>query len=173
MDLAKGAHRGMEQIHAVRLFEHHSPSVTHREYTAGMSSVRSAKKQILIIDDSPTVCAVAELALRQEGYSTRAFADGVAAMKWLLRSESWSPDLAIVDIGLPKMDGYEVIRHLKANPRLANVVCITLSARDGTVDQLKGKLVGAQMCLIKPCPVQVLCRAARACLIGSSGARAE
>jgi CheY-like chemotaxis protein len=163
----------MEQISAVRAFERYSPSVTNKEYTAGLRSVRPAKKQILIIDDSPTVCAVAELALRREGYSTRSFPDGIAAMKWLLKSESWYPDLAIVDIGLPKMDGYEVIRHLKANPRLGNIVCITLSARDGTVDQLKGKLVGAQMCLIKPCTVQMLCRAAHACLLGDNSVRPE
>ncbi len=163
----------MEQISAVHPFERYSPSVTDKERLPGVSGVRSAQKRILIIDDSPTVCAVAELALRGEGYSTRAFPDGVEAMKWLLRSESWCPDLAIVDIGLPKMDGYEVIRHLKANPRLAHVVCITLSARDGTVDQLKGKLVGAQMCLIKPCTVQMLCRAARACLFEQNGARPE
>jgi twitching motility two-component system response regulator PilG len=88
-------------------------------------------------------------------------------MKWMIGPGAWFPDLIIVDIGLPKMDGYEVIRHLKANPHLANAVCITLSARDGRVDQLKGRLVGAQMCLTKPCTVQALCRAARACLTGT------
>lgn len=124
----------------------------------------AAGKRVLVIDDSPTIRAVVELALRCEGYITRSFPDGVEAMKWLIRPGSWAPDLVIVDIGLPKMDGYEVMRHFKANPRLVNTACIMLSARDGTVDQLKGKLVGAQMYLTKPCPVQVLCRAVRACL---------
>lgn len=126
------------------------------------------RKRVLVIDDSPTVRAVVELALRREGYTTRAFPDGVEAMRWMIGPGSWFPDLIIVDIGLPKMDGYEVIRHLKANPHLANAVCITLSARDGRVDQLKGKLVGAQMCLTKPCTVQALCRAARTCLTDTS-----
>src|SRR5258707_2745650 len=156
---------GMEQVTAAHAQETDlSGSASSAPAAEGAGSASKAKKRVLVIDDSPTIRAVTELALCQDGYLTRSFPDGVEAMQWLVKSEGWLPDLAIVDIGLPKMDGYEVMRRLKANPRFAKTVCIMLSARDGAVDQLKGRLVGARMCLTKPCPVEVLRPAVRICL---------
>lgn len=129
----------------------------------------SSAKCILVIDDSPTVRAVVELALHNEGHEIMAFPDGVSALKWLAEPGAKVPDLAVIDIGLPKLDGYQIISSLKTLPRSAHTICIVLSARDGTVNLLKGRLAGARMCLTKPCTVQTLCQAVRTCLAGASG----
>lgn len=126
-------------------------------------------KCILVIDDSPTIRAVVELALHNEGHEIKSFPDGVSALKWLASPEAKIPDLVVIDIGLPKLDGYQVIHSLKMSPRFAHTVCIVLSAQDGTVNLLKGRLAGARMCLTKPCTVQTLCQAVRTCLAGESG----
>ncbi len=56
----------------------------------------------------------------------------------------------LVDLGLPKLDGYEVIRLLKARPSLQDTSLVILSARDGVLDRLKGRLLGVQTYLTKP-----------------------
>ncbi len=119
---------------------------------------------ILLIDDSPTVCNVVETALTQGGYEVRAFPDGIKAMQWLSLPEAWIPDLMLVDLGLPKMDGYEVIRRIKAKPAFALTRCMILSRRDGTIDKLKGRLVGAAIHLAKPFTVQELLMAVQTIL---------
>jgi twitching motility two-component system response regulator PilG len=127
-----------------------------------------AATSILVIDDSPTIRAVVELALRSEGHQTQSFPDGVTALQWLAEPGSQTPDLILVDIGLPKIDGYQIIHLLRKRPRFANTACIVLSGRDGLLNSLKGRLAGAQMYLTKPCTVQVLCQAVRDCLAGES-----
>lgn len=118
--------------------------------------ISSPASHILLIDDSPTVCNVVETALAQKGYEVRAFSDGIKAMQWLSLPEAWIPDLMLVDLGLPKMDGYEVIRRIKAKPAFALTRCMILSRRDGTIDKLKGRLAGAAIYLAKPFTVQQL-----------------
>jgi twitching motility two-component system response regulator PilG len=111
---------------------------------------------ILLIDDSPTVRNVIETALAQRGYEVRAFPDGLKAMQWLSLPEAWLPDLMLVDLGLPKMDGYEVICRIKAKPAFARTRCMILSRRDGIIDKLKGRLAGATVYLAKPFTVPEL-----------------
>lgn len=66
------------------------------------------------------------------------------------------PELVIVDLGLPKLDGYEIIRLLKARPALENTVLVILSARDGILNRIKGRLVGAHAYLTKPFRTQTI-----------------
>jgi twitching motility two-component system response regulator PilG len=154
-------------------------TINHTRVAAGVSAALmetdsrispDTAKCVLVIDDSPTVRAVVELALRGEGYKTVSFPDGIAAMQWLSLPESFVPDLIFIDIGLPKLDGYQVIQMFKRNSRFARTVLIMLSGRDGTVDRLKGRVAGAQMYLTKPFTVQELCKAAHTCL-ASGGSR--
>lgn len=78
------------------------------------------------------------------------FQDGVEALRWLTPPEAVVPALMLVDLNLPKMDGYEIIRLLKANPVCAHTIFVILSQRDGILDRLKGRLAGAHANLIKP-----------------------
>lgn len=105
---------------------------------------------VLVIDDSLVIRKILEIALGRAGYEVRCFADGVEALRWLARPEAGIPALVLVDLGLPKLDGYEVIRLLKARPTLQDTRLVILSARDGVLDRLKGRLLGVQAYLTKP-----------------------
>src|SRR5690348_4601868 len=69
---------------------------------------------IVIIDDSPTVRAVAEAALRRHGYAAIAFAGGLEAVAAFTRQDVAVPDLVLLDIELPKMDGFQILQLLRA-----------------------------------------------------------
>ncbi|HEY4387969.1 MAG TPA: response regulator [Ktedonobacteraceae bacterium] len=113
-------------------------------------------KLVMVIDDSTTVRKIVETCLGREGFEVMGFADGVEAMRWFTTPQARIPDLVILDIGLPKMDGYDVARHLKAKPQFSNTVIVMLSRRDGVIDRLKGRLAGAKDYLTKPFKTQDL-----------------
>ncbi len=107
-------------------------------------------KLVLVIDDSSTVRNIIENCLGSKGFEVRGFSDGVEAIHWLTQPARPVPDLIILDISLPKMDGYEVARRLKSKPQFSNTVIVMLSRHDGMIDKLKGRLVGAKDYLSKP-----------------------
>jgi DNA-binding response OmpR family regulator len=111
-------------------------------------------KFVMVIDDSATVRKIVETCLRREGFEVNGFNDGVEAMRWLTEPQSRVPDLVLLDIGLPKMDGYEVARRLKSKPQFGNTVIVMLSRRDGVIDRLKGRLAGARDYIAKPFKTQ-------------------
>ena len=105
---------------------------------------------ILIMDDSPTICAILEMTARREGYAARSFLDGYAALRWLISPEGCIPALIFLDLTMPRMDGFTALRHLKSKPALVNVPVIVLTSREGTMDRLKARLAGADEYLTKP-----------------------
>ncbi len=105
---------------------------------------------VMVIDGSLVVRAILNTCLRRAGYEVRCFEDGLQALGWLNTSEARIPNLVIVDLGLPRLDGYEIIRLLKARPALEDTVVVILSARDGILDRIKGRLAGAHAYLTKP-----------------------
>ena len=104
----------------------------------------------MVIDDSLVIRTILQTCLRRAGYEVKSFEDGVQALRWLNTAGARIPDLVFIDLGLPKLDGYEVIRLLKANPACAQTALVILSRRDGILDRLKGRLVGAHTYLTKP-----------------------
>jgi DNA-binding response OmpR family regulator len=113
-------------------------------------------KLVMIIDDSATVRKIIETCLGREGFRVESYPDGVEALRSLARPQARIPDLIILDVGLPKMDGYEVARLLKTKSNLNQTVIVMLSRRDGVIDRLKGRLVGARDYLTKPFKSQEL-----------------
>ncbi len=107
-------------------------------------------KLVMIIDDSLTVRKIIETSLKREGIPSVSFPDGIEALRALNEQHNLIPDLIILDIGLPKMDGYEVARHLKTKQQYRNTVIVMLSRRDGVIDRLKGRLAGAKDYITKP-----------------------
>jgi twitching motility two-component system response regulator PilG len=103
-----------------------------------------------------TVCKIVETTLRREGYAVLTFPDGVAALTWLAERTDAAPRLLLLDIALPRMDGYALARALKAKPACANAAIVLMSRRDGVVDRLKGRLIGARAYLAKPFTTQML-----------------
>jgi DNA-binding response OmpR family regulator len=113
-------------------------------------------KLVMIIDDSPTVRNIVGLCLSREGYDVVGCPDGVTAMRWLAKPDARIPELIILDVGLPRLDGFEVACRLKAKPQFAQTVIIMLSRHDGMLDKLKGRLAGAREYLVKPFKTEIL-----------------
>lgn len=107
-------------------------------------------KLVMIIDDSLTVRKIMETSLKREGFESVSYSDGIEALKALTQPGGRIPDLVILDIGLPKMNGYEIARRLKTKQQYNNTVIIMLTGRDGVLDRLKGRLAGAKEYITKP-----------------------
>jgi len=110
----------------------------------------------VFIDDSQVIRTILNICLRRAGYEVMCFEDGVQALGWLNTAQARIPDLIFVDLGLPKLDGYEIMRLLKAKPAFADTALVILSQRDGILDRLKGRLVGAHAYLTKPFRTQTI-----------------
>lgn len=91
--------------------------------------------QILIIDDNPTIVRIIEMALESFGYQVFSANDGEAG---LARAKALHPDLIVLDIMLPKMNGYEVCQALKSDPKTADIRVLMLTAKGGIDDQIPG-----------------------------------
>lgn len=105
---------------------------------------------VMVIDDSLTVRKIMESSLRREGFQAVSFPDGLQAMSALSSGEIPVPDLILLDVGLPKVNGYEIARMFKQKNRFGNTVIIMLSGRDGVFDKLRGRMAGAKAYITKP-----------------------
>lgn len=121
-----------------------------------ISRISSPSPAILAVDDSLTIRKIIETILRREGYAVLTFPDGVTTLQWLNQARCPVPKLVLLDIGLPRIDGYELARTIKANPAWAEMTIVMVSQRDGVMDRLKGRLVGAKSYLAKPFKTQEL-----------------
>jgi adenylate cyclase len=107
----------------------------------------SDRKLVLIVDDTPTNVAVISGVLK-EAYRTKVATNGEKALAIAYGSEK--PDLILLDVMMPGMDGYEVCRRLKAKPDTAEIPVIFLTAKTDAVDEEKGFEVGAVDYIHKP-----------------------
>lgn len=106
-----------------------------------------ARRTIMVVDDSPTIRKILGLTLERAGYTVVAEPDGERAVA---RLAELVPDLILLDIAMPKLDGYEVCRRIKSDPRTAQVPVVMLSGKGGFFDKVKGRMVGATEYLTKP-----------------------
>jgi diguanylate cyclase (GGDEF)-like protein len=102
---------------------------------------------VLVVDDSPEVSRLLELILTRAGYRVVVAADGRQAVDL---ARSVRPDLLVLDVMMPEMDGLAVTRLLRADPQLANVSIIMLTARGLAADKLEGLTAGADDYMAKP-----------------------
>lgn len=120
--------------------------------------------KILIVDDDPRLRDLLRIAVERAGFTAATVADGQAA---LVAARRDAPDLMVLDIGLPEMDGFEVCRRLRAT---SDLPILFLTARDDEVDRIVGLELGADDYVTKPfSPREVVARI-RAILKRSSGA---
>jgi len=118
----------------------------------------SHSRLILVVDDEPGVLDVAQMYLSREGFRVALATDGPAALAAVEREE---PDLIILDLMLPGLDGFEVCRRLR---RASDVPIIMLTARDEDVDKIVGLELGADDYITKPFNPRELVARARAVL---------
>jgi two-component system response regulator MprA len=122
--------------------------------------------QILVVDDEPAVRDSLDRALRLEGYKVELAADGAEALAAL---GNQSPDAIVLDLMMPRVDGLEVCRRMRAAGDRTPVLVLT--ARDGVSDRVKGLDAGADDYLVKPFALDELFARLRA-LLRRSGASA-
>lgn len=113
-------------------------------------------RSVMVIDDSLCIRAVVEACMRRDGHQVSTFPDGLSAMGAFARGEVGVPDLLLLDIEMPRMDGYEVARILRAKDGFAATHIIMLTCHDGVFDKLRAKMVGAVEYIVKPFPVPYL-----------------
>lgn len=104
----------------------------------------SAKTKILIVDDDEHISELISLYLIRDGYDTREVHDGKSAVE---EFKSYNPDLIMLDIMLPAMDGYEVCKEIR---KTSNVPIIMLTAKGDTIDKVLGLELGADDYIVKP-----------------------
>ena len=114
-------------------------------FWASPAEVKNNK--VLVVDDSAVSRKVASLALERNGYEIFQAKNGLEA---LTRMNTQKPDLVLLDIIMPKMDGYETLSIIKNNQELKNIPVIMLTSRDKLFDKIKGKMSGSNEYLTKP-----------------------
>ena len=102
---------------------------------------------ILIVDDNPANLKVLTLMLKKRGYEVRPVPSGKLALR---AAQSETPDLVLLDVNMPEMDGYEVCRQLKENATLRRVPVIFISAMTNTLDKVKAFRCGGMDYITKP-----------------------
>ena len=111
-------------------------------------------KTVMVIDDSLTVRKILEVALRREGVDVVTYSDGIEALRTLKVQPHLTPAVIFLDICMPQMDGYTVLRLLRTSPRFDGTLMVMLSQRDGILDRLKSRLAGATVYMTKPFKTQ-------------------
>ena len=102
---------------------------------------------VLVVDDSPTVRKLVSLTLERRGYRVITAFDGVAAIKEL---GTHRPDLILLDINMPRLDGYRLCKLIKKHEATQSIPVVMLSGKDGMFDKLRGRLVGCSDYITKP-----------------------
>ena len=106
-----------------------------------------AKGKILVVDDEIYIVHILDFSLGMEGYEVLTALDGEQALE---KAHAEHPDLIVLDIMMPKLDGYETCKLLKADPATKDIPVILLSAKGRNVDQKVGFEVGADDYITKP-----------------------
>jgi DNA-binding response OmpR family regulator len=106
-----------------------------------------AKKRILIVDDEPNIVTSLEFLMRREGFEVDIAADGEQALRAVGRIV---PDLVLLDIMLPRLNGFEVCEKLRNDPRSSGVKIVMLTAKGRDTDVQKGMALGADLYVTKP-----------------------
>jgi len=111
----------------------------------------------MVIDDSPTVRKIIEVSLRRAGLEVVSYPDGIKALQAVTnRQLNRLPDLVVLDLDIPKMNGHDIARYLRSKPQWSQTVIIILSRHDGILDRLKARLAGTQAYLTKPFTTQMI-----------------
>ena len=117
-----------------------------------------AAATIALVDDDRNILTSVSIALQAEGFATRVYSDGAAALKALVENR---PDLALLDVKMPRMDGIELLRRLRET---SDVPVIFLTSKDEELDEALGLALGADDYVTKPFSQRLLIARIRAIL---------
>ncbi len=126
--------------------------------------------RILVVDDDKTLLDLLSVHLRSVGYSIVAAADPAVAIRMVLANP---PDLILLDITLPYLDGFELLRALRGDPASRNIPVVMLTARDDTESYLRARDLGAVEYITKPVQRDDLLAAIEKALAGNARRNAD
>ena len=104
-------------------------------------------KSILVVEDEPNIVLSLEFLMKRAGYEVRVARDGEEALAEVARQ---IPDLVLLDVMIPKRDGYDVCQTIRANPQWSDIRIIMLTAKGRDVEREKGLALGADDYVTKP-----------------------
>lgn len=110
-------------------------------------------RKILIVDDEPNIVASIEFLMNSAGYEVVSAADGEQAIELV---ESFRPDLILLDVMMPAINGFEVCQRVRENPQWRDIRIIMLTAKGRDVEASKGLALGADAYVTKPFSTQEL-----------------
>ena len=113
----------------------------------GSSASASSGKTIMVVDDSPTVRKLIIGKLEKHGHRVVAAVDGMDALSKI--SET-IPDLILLDVTMPRLDGYQLCKMVKANAKTRHVPVVMISGKDGFFDKVRGRMAGSTAYITKP-----------------------
>ncbi|NJC87280.1 MAG: response regulator [Desulfuromonas sp.] len=123
------------------------------------------KKKILIVEDEESLLKLESVLLSSRGYNVNGVADGQAALDAI---GSVKPDLVLLDVMLPEVDGYEICRQIKSNDATRHITVIMLTAKKSREDMARGEQVGADWYITKPFKSALLVETVTRFLSGSA-----
>ena len=106
-----------------------------------------SRGKVLVIDDEEYIQHILNFSFGAEGYEVVTAADGEEGIR---KAKSEKPDIIVLDIMMPKMDGYEACKRLKSDPSTKNIPVILLTAKGREVDRKLGSQAGADDYVVKP-----------------------
>jgi DNA-binding response OmpR family regulator len=112
-----------------------------------VAAVTASANSVLIVDDEPNIVLSLEFLMRQQGYVVSTAPDGESALAEIQRQP---PDVVLLDVNLPRINGYEVCERIRANPQWKDVRILMLTAKGREVEREKGLALGADGYVIKP-----------------------
>lgn len=125
-------------------------------------------KRILIADDEPNIVLSLEFLMRRAGYQVEKVGDGDAALEAVRQAP---PDLVLLDVMMPRRDGFEVCQEIRRDPALAGVRIAMLTAKGREVEREKGLALGADSYITKPFATQEVLDTVRSLLEGEEADR--
>jgi twitching motility two-component system response regulator PilG len=120
---------------------------------------------VMVIDDSLTVRKILEVSLKRAGLDVITFPDGIEALQALTSSNLQRlPDVVILDVMMPKLNGYGFARAVRSNPYLHHIPILMLTSQDNMISQLRGRIAGANIYMTKPFKAQDIVQTVLSCL---------
>ena len=144
---------------AIRLEEIRQRDEVHESMAKG--------KTILVVDDSPTVRKLISGKLEKAGHAVVCAVDGVDG---LAKIAEQVPDLVLLDITMPRMDGYEVCKQIRLSPTAKDIPVVMISGKDGFFDKVRGRIAGTTGYITKPFGPETLMKALETYLVNQNGA---
>ncbi|HEY0847959.1 MAG TPA: response regulator [Noviherbaspirillum sp.] len=121
-------------------------------------------KKVLIVDDEPNIVISLEFLMKREGFDVAVAMDGDAALEAM---REHAPDLVLLDVMLPKKDGFEVCQQIRANPAWQDVKVVMVTAKGRDTETVKGLALGADAYMTKPFSTKDLVQQVRQLLGGN------